>query len=573
MPEYPLAPRTATFVLFIGAKSLCHRAGQERCAAERGCTRGAARHPVRVKSLLRVLLLLLVCFSSGAPARPSEDKPAWHSEEAGDQYAAFPRPLSEYPDKKADSPPLSLGEKLNARAAAEPFNVAATVIFICAILHTFLAGFFQSWSHKVEKRHHEQLKREGRTPDKSRYEEAGEIVSFKAKVLHFLGEVEVVFALWAVPLLLFAWYFHGWGNVEKYIGKDSNFAEPFFVVVIMTISASRPVVRFAEQCLSVVARKLGGGPPAWWLSVMTIAPLLGSLITEPAAMTISALLLARKFYELKPGKVFAYATLGLLFVNISVGGVLTNFAAPPVLMVAAKWNWSSWFMLTHFGWHALVSIVACNALYFLVFRGEFKKLGDPQDQTREGEQKIIHWHDREEAVPKWITLTHLAFLGWTVFTAHYPPLFVAGFLFFLAFLQSTEHHQNPIALRTPLLVGFFLAGLVVHGRCQGWWLEPLLDDKLQDWKLMLGATVLTGFNDNALITFLASQVPLHASQKYAVMAGAVAGGGLTANAPNPAGQGILKSYFGGSVNPLALLLGALVPTAIVVCAFLFLFPG
>ena len=72
---------------------------------------------------------------------------------------------------------------------------------------------------------------------------------------------------------------------------------------------------------------------------MTIAPILGSFITEPAAMTIGALLLAKKIYKHKPKATFAYATLGLLFVNVSVGGTLTHFAAPPVLMVASTWSW------------------------------------------------------------------------------------------------------------------------------------------------------------------------------------------------------------------------------------------
>ena len=528
--------------------------------------------------LLRLLFVLL-SLTSLASAGPAQVKPHWpstHQDDTADQYAAFPLPLSEYADRRADAPAQPLKEKLEARTKIDPFNITATIIFLCAILHTFLAGIFQKWSCRVEERHRAKLAAEGRTPDKSRYPDATEIVSFQAKVLHFLGEVEVVFALWAVPLLLCAWYFYGWGNVERFMGLDCNFTEPFFVVVIMTISASRPVVRFAEQCLSLAACRMGKGTPAaWWLSVLTIAPLLGSLITEPAAMTISAMLLARKFYELKPRRAFAYATLGLLFVNISVGGVLTNFAAPPVLMVAAKWNWSSWFMLTHFGSHAVISILVCNALYFLVFRGEFKKLGDPHDVTREGDH-LIHWKDREDAVPRWITLTHLAFLAWTVYTAHYPPLFIGGFLCFLAFVHSTEHHQNPVAFRAPLLVGLFLAGLVIHGRCQAWWLEPVMNNGLSEWQLTLGATVLTGFNDNALITYLASQVPdLGEALKYAVMAGAVAGGGLTviANAPNPAGQGILKGYFGGTVNPLGLLLAALVPTAIVVCAFALLWPG
>ena len=529
-------------------------------------------------SLLRFVLLPAALFGT-APALSAgtaQAKPHWpssHQDDTADQYAAFPLPLREYADRKPEAPAQPLRDKLEARAQVEPFNLAATIIFILAIVHTFLAGVFQSWSHRVEERHRAKLAAEGRTPDKSPFADAREIVSFKAKLLHFLGEVEVVFALWAVPLLLCAWYFYGWGHVERFVGMDCNFTEPFFVVVIMTISASRPVVRFAEQCLSLAACRLGKGTPAaWWLSVLTIAPLLGSLITEPAAMTISAMLLARKFYELKPRRAFAYATLGLLFVNISVGGVLTNFAAPPVLMVAAKWNWSSWFMLTNFGSHALVSIIVCNALYFAIFRGEFKKMGDPRDLTREG-HAIIAWHDRDVAVPRRVTFVHLGFLAWTVYTAHFPPLFIGGFLFFLAFVHSTEHHQNPVAFRAPLLVGFFLAGLVIHGRCQGWWLDALIDKDLKEWPIMLGSTVLTGFNDNALITFLASQVPgLLDPQKYAVMAGAVAGGGLTviANAPNPAGQGILKSYFGGTVNPLGLLLAALVPTAIVVCAFAFL---
>jgi hypothetical protein len=526
--------------------------------------------PLLLRRLFFLFLLAASVFT--ASASPATVEPHWKSPGPGmaDQYASFPLPLTEYADRKPGAPVQPLRQKLEARAKADPFNPAATLIFICAILHTFAAGLFQSWSHRVEKRHHAKLKAEGQTPDKSRYLEAGEIVSFKAKLLHFLGEVEVIFALWAVPLLACAWWFHGWENVERFAGIDCNFTEPFFVVVIMAISASRPVVRFAEQCLSLIALRLGKGTPAaWWLSVLTIAPLLGSLITEPAAMTISAMLLARKFYELRPRRVFAYATLGLLFVNISVGGVLTSFAAPPVLMVAAKWNWSSWFMFTHFGWHAILSIVVCNALYLLIFRGEFKKLGDLLNQTADG-KNVMHWKDRDEPVPPLVTAAHLAFLAWTVFTLHFPPLFIGGFLFYLAFAQSTEHHQNPVAIRAPLLVGLFLAGLVIHGRCQAWWLGPVLSSDLSEWQLMLGATVLTGFNDNALITYLASQVPdLKDSLKFAVMSGAIAGGGLTviANAPNPAGQGILKSYFGGSVNPFGLLLAALIPTAIVVCAF------
>ena len=74
----------------------------------------------------------------------------------------------------------------------------------------------------------------------------------------------------------------------------------------------------------------------------------------------------------------------------------------------------------------------------------------------------------------------------------------------------------------------------------------------------------------AAITYLSTLVPgFTDSLKYAVVAGAVTGGGLTviANAPNPAGQSILKIFFKNGVSPLGLLLGALIPTFIMFAVF------
>jgi hypothetical protein len=161
------------------------------------------------------------------------------------------------------------------------------------------------------------------------------------------------------------------------------------------------------------------------------------------------------------------------------------------------------------------------------------------------------------------------FLAWTVVNSHYPALFLGGFLFFIGFARATAPYQSRIELKAPLLVGFFLAGLVIHGGLQGWWIAPVLAS-LSETPLFLGAALLTAFNDNALITYLATLVPsLTEAMKVAVVEGAVTGGGLTviANAPNPAGQAILGRFFSGGILPVWLFVAALLPTLITILAF------
>jgi Na+/H+ antiporter NhaD/arsenite permease-like protein len=354
--------------------------------------------------------------------------------------------------------------------------------------------------------------------------------------------------------------------VIGYIDHRVNYTEPMFVVVIMAMASSRPVLRFARQLMAGIASAGKQSIAAWWLTILIVGPVLGSFITEPAAMTISALLLARQFYELKPSPKFAYATIGLLFVNISVGGTFTHFAAPPVLMVAGPWGWDMPYMFTHFGWKALIGILIATSIYFFMFRTEFAAMegrlkSDPTMDSKSGDGPNV---------PVWITFVQLLFMAWTVFVAHHPAMFVGGFLFFLAFAQATAHHQDKIDLKPPLLVGFFLAGLVTHGGLQGWWIEPVLI-RLGEVPLFIGATALTAVNDNAAITYLATLVPTFTDElKYAVVAGAVTGGGLTviANAPNPAGQSILQRFFPDGVSPLGLLSGAIMPTLVMSACFL-----
>ena len=441
---------------------------------------------------------------------------------------------------------MDLAATLRAQIAADPFNLLATGIFVVAILHTFAAGRIARLAHHAP---------------------AG---SVRGELLHLAGEVEVVFGLWAVVLLAAMTLDKGWTAAKHYFNDTVVYTEALFVVVIMALASTRPVVLFAESALRRVAAAGGGSPAAWWLAILIVGPLLGSFITEPGAMTICALLLARQFYDLQPPTRLRYATLGLLFVNVSIGGTLTHFAAPPVLMVARPWDWDLVFMLTNFGWRAAIAVVVSTLGYYLLFRQDLRALSArlpiadlaPPDEDASSDRPVT------TPVPAWITIAHLVFMAWTVFTAHYPALFLGGFLFFLGFARATAMHQTQMQLRTPLLVGFFLAGLVIHGGLQGWWIRPVLGG-LERTPMFLTAALLTAFNDNALITYLATLVPnLDPSLKLAVVGGAVAGGGLTviANAPNPAGQALLSRFFGGSVSPLYLAAGALGPTIVAVIA-------
>lgn len=438
----------------------------------------------------------------------------------------------------------SIWEQLKGRVRSQPFNLVSLVIFSLAIIHTFLAPLFTQASNLLS----EHLKSTGEREE-----------SFLVEILRFMGEVEVIFGIWVIPLMIAMTMTFDWKTAIHYL-NNRDYTEAIFVVVIMSVASTKPVLKLAEKVLSFISGLGGGGPRAWWLTILTIAPFLGSFITEPAAMTIAALLLSQQFYRYKPSTTLAYATLGLLFTNISVGGVFTNFAAPPVLLVRDSWNWDSVFMFQTFGLKAIVGIIISNTLYLIHFWGE---LGELEKKSLPEEEK-----DSEE-IPFWITIFNVAFLAWIVIHSHYPVIFVGAFLVFLGFWRATHFYQGDLSLQTPILVGLFLAGLVVHGSLQGWWISPILGSASKEM-LMVLAMVLTAFNDNAEITFLATLIPdLSDAMKYSVVAGAVAGGGLTviANAPNPAGQTLLQKYFPQGVSSFKLFLAALLPTLIMGSVF------
>ena len=411
----------------------------------------------------------------------------------------------------------------------------ATIFFALAVLHTFAVKRFAHWAHQYPRG------------------------SVQENILHFLAETEVVFGLWAAVLFLGIAALKGSFQDGVAYVESLNFTEPKFVLVVMVVAATRPVVQLAESLILLAARLLPWKAGiSFYVAAMILGPLLGSFITEPAAMTLLALVLKRRYFDQGIGSHLAYATLGLLFVNVSVGGTLTHFAAPPVLMVATKWNWDTTFMLAQFGWRAAASCAVSAALTAVCFRKELAALpSEPGAGAR---------------VPAWLTIVHIGFLGLVVAFAHHPDVFFGIFVLFLGVVTATSEYQDSLKLREGLLVGFFLAGLVTLGSLQAYWLKPLIE-RLNGSALFYGATALTALTDNAALTYLGSLVEgISDELKYALVAGAVTGGGLTviANAPNPAGVGILQSAkaFGDEgISPLGLFLGALAPTAVAVVFF------
>jgi hypothetical protein len=281
-------------------------------------------------------------------------------------------------------------------------------------------------------------------------------------------------------------------------------------------------------------------------------------------MAVTALVLREAFFRQSTSHRFKYVTLAVLFVNISIGGTLTHFAAPPVVMVAHKWGWDTVYMLTHFGLKAALAVLLNTLVALFILRKEISKM------------PTFSMNKEQKQMPAWIILTHVLFLAGVVLVSHHMVMFVSLLLLFLGVHSVTREYQNVLKIRESLMVGFFLGGLVVLGSQQSWWLQPLLTS-LGQFTLYIGATLLTGITDNAALTYLGSQVEgLSNALKYSLVSGAVTGGGLTiiANAPNPVGYAILKDKFGvDGLKPMALLWHALLPTVIVILVFWFLGGG
>jgi hypothetical protein len=413
-----------------------------------------------------------------------------------------------------------------------PIHFIASFIFAIAILHTFSVKIFKNLAHKYSK--HE-------------------------KILHMLGEVEIVFGFWAIILVIFFFILAGKNQTVNYLNNQS-YVEPLFVFAIMVIAASKPILNFSLTCVKQISRLLPINQSLrLFLVTMTFVPLLGSFITEPAAMTLAALILKDHFYSKNISNKFKYGIVGTLFVNVSIGGAMTPFAAPPILMVAAKWNWDLSFMFSTFGWRTALAVFTNSLILTLIFRKELVK--------------VSKLNIKENNIPFFILLIHLILLVGLIVFVHDLIIFLGIFVIFLGLAASYDQFQNKLILKEAFLVSLFLTGLVILGGQQKWWLQPLLN-KLTPDQIYYAATALTAITDNAALTYLGSLVEGLSDQfKYALAAGAITGGGLTviANAPNPAGYSILCGKFQRNIiSPLYLFLSAIGPTIIAIIFYNFM---
>ena len=411
-------------------------------------------------------------------------------------------------------------------------QILASAIFVIAIVHTFSSAFFEKLAAKSIAHKH---------------------------LFHLLGEVEVVFGFWALVLMLLMGLLAGDYHVPIEYLETRNFNDCLFLFAIMVVSASKPILAFASSLVAFVSGlinqifKLNLSACVYFLT-LSLVPVLGAVITGPAAMTLGALLLKEKVFSQTKNTQLMYWTLAVLFVNISISGGLTNFT-PPVLLVAHGWAWDNVYMFHNFGIKALIAVIANAFIVTVMFNKHLPSA--PITQSNHN-------------APAVVVAVHLLFLISIVIFAHHPVVFMGLLLFFLGYTQAYAKHQSPLLLKQALMVSFFLAGLVVLGGLQEWWLEPVVKGMDVQW-LFYGSVALTSIADNAAIAYLGSLVQgTSEAFKYALVAGVLAGGGLTviANAPNPAGAALLKAHFpNGAISAISLFIAAIVPTLVAILAF------
>ncbi len=416
----------------------------------------------------------------------------------------------------------------------------ATLFFTISLIHTFLIPAIARLTRKLQQ----------------------ESLAYKA--LHFFSEVELIFAFWAL-IFLVAWIVQaGAPPVSKFV-LNLSISEPLFILCIVVMASAKPVLQFVKRALILTAAgiaKLLNVPLVLCqiAILLTLGPLLGSVITEPAAMTLVSLLLLQMFKNsqsniLEDDK-FLYAVLAVLFVNVSIGGALTHFAAPPILMVARIWQWDFLSVFKNLGIASIIAVVVNTGFLAVYYKKNILQLRPLSVDA--------------VTIPTWITMGHVLLIAFSVYYLHQPKILFLLLFICVGFVRMTRTFQEKLRWKEGFFVAIFLLGLMVLGTFQRWWLAPVLS-VLSEKIIFFAAVALTAVVDNAALTYLGAQVPnLTTGAKWAIVSGALAGGGLTifANAPNPIGFALLHTIFPlKTLSSAKLLKAAIIPTAVAVVSF------
>lgn len=372
-----------------------------------------------------------------------------------------------------------------------------TLFFAAAVLHSLLSSKIHHWFSGLASR--------------------------RPRLVHWLSEIELIFGLWCLPLFATFVLFGQADALVRYL-RSIHYFEPVLVFCVFVVAGSQPVLAIVGRLVVYLGKTLAAltRVPVKFAELFVIlaaCPLAGSLITEPAAMAVAAPLLSQMIH--KRDQNLLYLIVAVLFVNISIGGALTHFAAPPILMVARPWGWTTPDVFVLFGTHAIAGTILTALLTLLFMR---KKVS-------------------------------------AMFVALPPER-----------LNWKKIKIFPLRFKEGGLIALFLTSLLIFGPMQTWWIEPVL--RTLDGRLLyLVSTLLTGMVDNAALTYLGAQVPdLSADSKYFLVAGAISGGGLTliANAPNIVGLNLLRPHFPNGFDSKKLFVSALLPTFLIALIFAFL---
>jgi hypothetical protein len=424
-------------------------------------------------------------------------------------------------------------------------------IFICAVVHTYLTTTFYSLHLKYKSK-------SGRSQKKSK------IYRSLSEIFYFLSEVELVFGFWIIPLVIGLFFVSKIGTTIAYL-ETRDYTYALYMTVVVAFASTRPIIVFAETILAYISRLGGNNAKSWWWTILTVGPLLVTILKEPGAMTITSILLAKTCFPFIKKMKFRYKTLALLFINISLGGLLAPHTSRSLFLVARAENWDFIYTFFRFGWKSMLIILINNSVFYFLFRKDFVKDSSALVAYLEQEKK--------ERPPLWLTGIHLFFLLAIVLSSEYPPIFLGCFFLFLGIHRVTFHYQGneqgPLHLMPAILVGFFFASLLIHGELQRWWAVHLLQGLNFAGSLVM-SSFLSAVIDNAVVLYFLDQVePLSETILYAIVVGAMSSGSLTlmANGPNLIGYTNLKKFFRRNISLVSLFFAALPPTLIALFIF------